>query len=389
MSNMVPRLVFPVVLSIALLQFSATLAVQRDYFPTPSDYSVKIPAMKGTDIYVEVPAATGEVFACYEFRRINNWQRPPEQSADPSAFQLKLRRVGDAIEMDLSVVFGPIEQFRTLPTKGLQGQHIGSYSVRLSETVNLQELAGFGIEPISVTVVSSRSRILDSSEIENGTRAIELVRAEKARDHYRLLLKNISSKNIVGLSVKGGLSSVSNGTLIAPGQVYTMGFSDYGWRPAQEPGSVEQTPTLVIANVVFADLTYEGEKEFAIKVAASRQAVRIQWARIVPLLQAALEGLRQDREKALNDLRQQVSALGEEPESSIVDAVAKYFVPITDKQRIVLVCELRDILQSEKLFLLALLKYHEHEESTKGTSRESWLKHMSDAYERALKKPLN
>jgi len=46
-------------------------------------------------------------------------------------------------------------------------------------------------------------------------------------------------------------------------------------------------------------------------------------------------------------------------------------------------------LKSEKLFLLALLKYHEHEESTKGTSRESWLKHMSDAYERALKKPLN
>lgn len=390
-----PGLVLAAVLSIALLQSPPTLAIQRDHFPAPSDYAVKVPDKNGKPSYFDVPATRGEIFVCYEFKQIKNWQRPPDQSTDALAYQLKCRREGDTIRIDLSVVFGlpgrsnSLGIARTLPPEGLPGQLIGSYSARLGETLNLQELASFGIEPISITVVSSRSRTLDPSEIGNETKAIQVVGAYKARDNYQLELKNISSKDIIALSVRGGLTQVSHaGSIIAPGQVDTLGFADHGWRPLQDQRLGEQGPKLVVADVVFADLTFEGQKEFAIRVAATRRGARTQWARVVPLLQAALEGLQRDSERALNSLRQQISALDEDVESSVVDQLARFFLPLTEKQRGSLTYQLKDSLKSEKGALLSLITYYVAEEAVTGTSRESWLKHVTEIYEALLKRAL-
>jgi hypothetical protein len=383
-----PGLFLSVVLSIALLQLTPTFALQRDNFPTSSDYALKIPTKNGMTRYIDVPAATGGVYVAYDFKRINNWQRPPDQSADPSAFQLKCRRVGEAIEIDLSVVFGSLEQFltmpviRTLPTKGLRGQLIGSYSARLGETLSLQELARFGIEPISITVVSSKSRTLGPSEIGNETKAIQVVRADKARENYRLELKNISSKNIVALRVRGGEAGWSlAGPLIAPAQVYIMGFSDSVLRHPQDQGKI------VVADVVFEDLTFEGEKEFAIKAAATKRGARIQWVRFVALLQAAIEGLKRDSQRALDNLRQQISALSEEAETRVVDELGRYFMPLTEKQLGSLIYELKDRLSREKRHMLAVIEPHEAEKASLGTNRESWLNYLKRGYEGELRKP--
>jgi hypothetical protein len=231
------RLFLTAISFFALLHSPSASAVQRDYFPTPSDYSLEIQDGDGEPMYLPVPAATGNVFARYGFNRIKNWQRPPEQSQDASAFQVKCLREGDAIKLYLTIIFGPIEKFRTLPREGLRGQLIGSYSARLGETVSLQELADFGIEPINITVVPSGSRRLDSSEIDNKTKAIEVVRADEARGDYRVEVRNISSKNVIALYVRGrgSVGFAQTFLLIAPGQVHKTGIHDpgSGWGPPQ------------------------------------------------------------------------------------------------------------------------------------------------------------
>ena len=175
---------------------------------------------------------------------------------------------------------------------------------------------------------------------------------------------------------------------IAPGQVYTKGFVDPAWEPSQDNGPGEQELLkVVISDVVFADLTFEGEKEFAIRTAATKRGARIQRVRIVPLLQAAIEGLEQDSQEAMDNLRRQISALSEEAESPVVDELARYFLPLTEKQRAALIYELKDSLKTEKRFELAVINYLEAEEARKGTPLKSWLTDRKKAYEEALKKP--
>jgi hypothetical protein len=61
----------------ALLHSLNASALQREHLPTPSDYSPEIHDGDGEPVYLPVPAATGNVFARYGFKRIKNWQRPP------------------------------------------------------------------------------------------------------------------------------------------------------------------------------------------------------------------------------------------------------------------------------------------------------------------------
>lgn len=366
-----------------LLHLPPAFAIQRENLPTPSDLALEIPDVNGQPSYWDVPAVTGIVLARYEFKRIKNWQRSPDQPADPSAFQLQCSREGDAIKIDLSIIFGLIEKSRTLPTEGLQGQLIGSYSARLGESLSLQELARFGIEPIKVKIVASNTRDVDPSQIQNKTKSLQVVRAETTRDYYSLLeLRNISSKSIIALNLSHQMVWSEVGPLIAPGRSLTTGFlrPESGWPEQRDQPPGTPARLLPFSNVVFEDLTFEGERDFAIQIAVWRRGARIQVPRVVSLLQAAIEELQQDSQRALYNLRQRVSSLSYEPESPVIDDLARRLMPLTELQRDNLIRELRSKLKFIHDSVLATIEHYVEEEVTKGTSRESWLRLLRDNY---------
>ena len=385
-----PRTAFlSVACFIMLMQVQPGVAGQREFWPAPGDYAVEITDGAKVRSYTIVPAADPVTpMAIYSFSRIPGWQRPPDQQGDPTAVQLKCRRESNQVRIDVSLAYGRIEGFRTLPEDGLRGQSIGSYSAGRGETVTIQELTRFGIEPISVKVVSARIRALDVSSIVNKTKSLELVRAQKERDAYVFEVKNISSKHIVALRTRGGTSHFAGArALIAPGERFVTGYEERsdGWKdplnPAPDPA---ERPRTLVADVVFQDLTFEGDKAFALETAASRRGQRAQWGRMAPLLKEALAASRPEGKGNLENLRQQISALSEEVDYKEIDELARHFSPVTTEQRGMLVREMKGSLRWEKAVAIGATKIFESEETTKGTSRESWLKLLIEAYEEGV-----
>lgn len=391
---------FSVIWIIALLHMPSAFAMQSDRFPTPSDYSIKMAERDGRFSYHEVPAAVGVCpLALHVFNRIKDWQRPPDQTDEPTSIQFKFRRVDDAIKVDLSLIFGPVEKSRTLPRNGLPAESISSHSLRLGESALLQELARFGIEPFEIKVVSANSRTLDPSRVINRTKSVEVVRINKARRHYFVVYKNISSKNIlamrivypVGESPLGSFSQSHLKPLMAPGEIYETEFQllSPGPMAQQVAGPGKRKPgRLTVAGVVYDDLTYEGEKEDAIEVAAGIRAKQIQWPRIIGLLKDAVAAYAQDKQRALDKLKKDVAALSIEPESSDITNLAKRFSPITERELGRLIYYLKEQMSEGRRRLLLRIEYGEKLERTNSGDREHSLPEIKNDFEEGLQKLL-
>jgi hypothetical protein len=383
------KLLLATVTLLTLLLSPSAFALQKEYFPVPGDYGLEFLEPNGRTQYMDVTAAEGGILVSQDFKRIENWQTPVEQTQAPLAIQLKCRRVGDAITVELSLLFSPTQEssrqgvvFHTPPSEGFPGKLIGSYSARLGESMELKELATYGIEPFSLKVVPANARRGSPSEIVNRTKAIEVVRVDKAKTYYLITVKNVSSKKVLVSNIEGGKvgrQGIEGFKLyIAPGEVIDVeaNLFNYGF----DPQNVPDGPLFVIADVVFEDLTYEGRKETAIRVAAKRQGKKLQWSRIDELLQTAIETYKQNSQKALATLRQQLSELSTEAENQVIEKVAGHFLPLSERERKVLIHELMCSLRDERDYMFSLLNYWEVEKSKSNRDWFQTLKDMCKAY---------
>ena len=400
------RWLFSLVWLILIFHIPSAFAMQVDRFPTPSDYSIKMPR-DGRTRYYEVPAAAGLCpLALHSFNRIKGWERPPDHPGDPTAIQFKFRRVEDVIEVDLSLVFGTVEKSRTLPRNGLPAESISSYSLRLGESANLVELARFGIEPFEIKVVSSNSRTLDPSRVINRTKSIEVVSIEKARRHYRITYKNISPKKIIamrlvypeGIGVIGCFPQSHVKPLMAPGETYIneVHFPDLGGKTQQAAGpDKRQASRFTVAGVVFDDFTYEGDRDDALQVAASVRAEQIQWPRIAVMFKEAVEAYERNKQRAIDKLKKDAAALNAEPDSSVMADMVKRFSPLTERELSRLIYHLKYQFCDERTSLIIRVEHGEKLERTTGGmiriagKDEHWLTAQRNGYEEGLRNLLS
>ena len=391
-----------------VLSTPSALAGRQSPFPSPGDLVLEMSVGDAGPRDYYVPR-TGVLWAeFFGLKRLDNWQRPPDQPSDVGAVHVDYRRLRDAVWLDVVVVFGTIDLRKPLPVDESRAKSGGTYVIRVGESASLQELARFGIEPFKVKVYSVELRTLNPAEVDNKTKAIKVVRVDKSRELFRVALKNISSKNIVVGKVQCGPMTAKFGPL-AGGQIKEV-YLDLGLRlrviPSGEPyigrdrpGSQEKPPQrnppirhepvptkVVVAGVVFEDLTFEGDPEPALTHMARRRGAKIQSIRIVGLLQAAIEDPEQDSGKALQTLRQKLSALSEAPDIQVLNDLAERFGPITQYQHAQLLGALMDGLRDTKQEMLNRAQLYEKKEAPKGTSLPSWLRTMKSHYEEEIKK---
>lgn len=390
-----------------VLSAPSALAGRQSPFPSPGDLVLEMSVGDEGPRDYYVPR-TGVLWAeFFRFKPLYNWRRPPDQPSDVGAIHLDYRRLRDAVWIDVVVVFGTIDLSKPLPVDESRAKSGGTYVIRLGESASLQELARFGIEPFKVKVFPVELRTLNPAEVDNKTKAIEVVRVDQSREKFRVALKNISSKNIVVGKAQCEAMTANFGPL-APGQVKEV-YVDLGLRtrvipnenyiPRALPGSQAKPPQgnpqirnepvppkVVVTSVVFEDLTFEGDPEPAATYMARRRGAKIQSIRIVGLLQAAIENPEQDSGKALQTLRQKLSALIEAPDIQVLNDLAERFGPFKQHQRISLFAALMYGLRDTKDAMLTNTLLYEKKEAPKGTSLRSWLRTMKSHYEEEIKK---
>lgn len=265
-------------------------SIHRRYFPKPGDYSVRIDVREGVRLYLDVPAAIPVNPLLFpKPKRTKDWQPPPDKQAETSSLQLKARRDGAAVTIDVVVLSNDLSKskadgnslmFTTLPEGGVEGEVIGSHSGRLGESITFNELALYGLEPLTVKVVSSNARHGDPSEIDNMTSSIEVLSVDKARGKYLIALRNNSSKNVIGYvtSVNGAktTSYAGKNPLIAARETIdrTVGFTIRQPRiptPNDDLDEPQDVKVAIVA-VLFDDYSYEGDEKSALEIIARFRA---------------------------------------------------------------------------------------------------------------------
>ena len=265
-------------------------------------------------------------------RRLPGFEQPA--GAPPlTAVRIDTDFEGEAVRINLSVVFDDSHLADAPgPKYGRKVQAVASYLAREGESVRLEELARFGVEPMTLRVVKAKPRqepaaLTTAPLAANDLKAVQIVGFEPAepspanRNYYRLRLQNISQKAITALSLYeeggGGRSSmIMQGSaarpLIAPGDVYQTNFHfNVGGRttPQGYVHDADRQRTLTVGTLVFDDGTYEGEADAAALIFAGRRGGEIQNARILPLLRALLAAPPPDVAAALEKLKLDVESL--------------------------------------------------------------------------------
>ena len=324
-----------ILFTIGLTVPAAKVYAQQDV-PAPTRLTLEITFYPGRKpAYQTVPGPDSKPSGAWYglFGRLASWQTPT--GAQPiEAVRVISRVEGDAVRVIVSTLSG---------SKALENeQRVGTYLIRETEKISIDDLKQIGIEPFQVKLVRvSPSVPAVPPVILKGVESVVVLNSmakETTLPSYRIILRNQSNKNIVGLGVdvvaggKVAITSKPRGIdghpLIAVGKEYWLTVSAPN-RAQQTPGGYEPTlpsdQQIQIKAAVFDDGTFEGDAEIAAAVMGYRAGEKMVLPRLIPLLDGALSSSNANLIEALRNFESQVWSVGTDADPQIVQTLTSEF----------------------------------------------------------------
>jgi hypothetical protein len=345
--------------------------------------------------YQTVPGADSKPSGAWFgfFARIASWQ-PPAGAQQIEAVRVISRVEGDAVLVTVSTLSG---------SKALENEHrVGTYLIRETEKISIDDLKLFGIEPFQIKLVRVNPIIPPVPPvILMGVESVVVVNSmakETTLPSYRIILRNQSNKNIVGLGVDvvaGGrvqITSKPRGIdgqpLIAPGKEYWLTVAAPNRAQAALDGYVPTSPSdqqIQIKASVFDDGTYEGDAETAAAVRGYRAGEKMVLPRLIPLLESALNSSNADLTEALKNLESQVSSVASDADPQIVKTLTSEFPQARDARSREIKATMEVSATRIKSTLLKEIQTLESEaQSLSADLYRTWLTKTKERYEKWL-----
>lgn len=267
------------------------------------------------------------------FARVAGWQAPAG-APQVEAVRVVSRVEADAVRVTVSTLSG---------RKALENeQPVGTYLIRETEKISIDELKRFGIEPFEIKLVRVNPNIAPLPRVVlKGVESVVVINVmakETTLPSYRIILRNQSNKNIVALGVDvvaGGkvqITSKPRGIegqpLIASGKEYWLGVAAPNRAQPILGGYVPTSPSdqeIQIKAAIFDDGTYEGEAETAAAVRGYQAGEKMELPRLIPLLEDALNSSNADLAESLKNLESQVSSVASDADPQIVRSLTSEF----------------------------------------------------------------
>jgi hypothetical protein len=267
------------------------------------------------------------------FARVASWQAPPD--APPAEAVRVISRIeGDAVRVTVSILSG---------SKAFENeQPVGSYMIRETEKIKIDDLKQFGIQPFEIRLIRVNPNVPAVPPVVlKGVESVVVIDSmpkETTLPSYRIILRNQSNKNIIGLGVQvvaeGSLRitakprGIDGQPLIPAGKEYWLTVLAPNRAQATPGGYVPTSPAnqeIQIKGAVFDDGTYEGESETAAAVLGFQAGEKMELPRLIPVLENALNSNEADLTKGLRDLESQVSAVGSDAELPTLQTLTSRF----------------------------------------------------------------
>ena len=291
--------------------------------------------------------ASYDAFA--EFTAPPNLQGGRQSQGGPPLTRIRLRTSyeGDAVRIKVAAVFEDTHMADAPgPKYGAREEPVESLLAREGETLSVKGFERFGAQPLVLRVVRfepepERPPTPAPARVVNNLKSVEVISfavAGAQLERGLLTLLNVSSKNIVALEVSvpdSGVSQHAQGApgraIMRPGGTYrteiTLGSS---W---SRDGVPEPRPdALVVTAVVFDDGAYEGEMERAMWMAARQKGRLTQFARVLALVQSALDAQGQDVAATFDDLKAKVAGLRIDAEPPLLDELLAQFPKLSGEE---------------------------------------------------------
>lgn len=310
--------------------------VAQEGAPAPTRLTLEIRFYPGRKpAYQTVPGPDAKPGGAWYgmFAQIKSWQSPA--GAPPvEAVRVVSRVEADGVRVTVSTLSG---------SKALENeQQVGTYLIHETETISVDELKRFGIEPFAIRLTRVNPTIAPVPPvILKGVDSVMVLNAmpkETTLPSFRIILRNQSNKNIIGLGVdvvadgRVQITSKPHGIeghpLIPAGKEYWLTVAAPN-RAKSTPGGYEPTvPSgmeIQIKAAVFDDGTYEGDAETAIAVRGYRAGEKIELPKLISLLTSALNSSNTNVSERLKDLESQVSSVGSDADLQTLQTMTSEF----------------------------------------------------------------
>ena len=387
---------FFILFTTGLLVPAAKVYAQQDV-PAPTRLALEVTFYPGREpAYQTVPGPDAEPGGAWFalFGRIESWQAPT--GAQP----IEAVRVISRVERDgVRVTVSTLSDTKALENE----QRVGSYLIQETEKISIDDLKRFGIEPFQIKLVRVNPNIPPLPPvILKGVESIVVVNSmakETTLPSYRIMLRNQSNKNIVGLGVdvvvngKVQITSKPRGIdgqpLIAAGKEYWLNVAaptraqptPVGYEPTSPPDQQIQ-----IKASVFDDGTYEGDAETAAAVRGARAGEKMVLPRLIPLLEGALNSSNANLTEALRNLESEVSSVATDADPQIVQTLTSEFPQESDARSRVIKATMEVSATTIKSDLLKEIRTLENEgsQSFRAALYRTWLTKTRERYEKWL-----
>lgn len=308
----------------------------------------------------------------------------PAVREKPSALGLEYKEEGDSVSVVASLYFGqPSGQIDDISKH--PHQQIGNYSLHLEESVLLEEMKPFGVQPVTVKVVSARaprSHIQAVSKVPG----LQIAVTGEDRVFYKLEIRNLSRQSVIGLVMERSSPNGHKNTsasyddlkpLILPGGFYKtpMNKNDVECVPPENP-TLDTVPCpVVLVGAVFADGTHVGDTASLASMEAQGVAGSGARRQMYQLMQAIMgdPGL-SDAEK-LARLRSEIPKLPGPGVAPVIDQLRPRYPELSDEDWTRIGNSVNNSVQREREMILNSLEKYE-ESSRSGDNTESLTRWM-------------
>jgi len=252
--------------------------------------------------------------------------------------------------------------------KGIeQEDFVGIYRLGIGEQKTLNELRAVGIEPFTITLLDAVPPLPPPPAFENKTRSIEIasVRSENLPNPaYIITFRNLSEKSVIGVGLDmtfdgrpgptAFLANDENRPLIEAGGVteqYVRAVMPRRTATGFVPSAANST-TIRIRNVVFSDLSYEGDGRDACHVEANLIGRKAYLTQVLSLFDRQLSETFADNVETVQQFREKFEALrydvGDSAKASSVSPacadVAQRALDYANVQKLVMLRDLNQII---------------------------------------------
>ena len=288
----------------------------------------------------------------------------------PTALELEYKVEGDSVSITPLVFFGEFDHDNLETLDKLPREKAGVYSGRMNESVTLWGMAQFGLEPLTLKIVSARLEASIRPETVSKVPSVQIQIISEDREFYTVAVRNLSTNGVTAFSIDlpekdGGQGATVTSELglrevIAPGATYRVriGTAGSGWMSNGVFIPNPPPPSMVLEAAFFQDGSYDGDARAVAEIAAQRAGQATQEQRAGVIMEAILAEAHSD-DARVKRIRSAIAQLAEEPDAEMVESVRSRFPGLSSEAMERAKSMLKSGLNGEKYLLTSSLKNFE------------------------------